>query len=116
MNDSRNHFRIRFPQDQRPRLYADGVEYAVLNLSESGASVLASGAGAGWKSVVPVRVVLGDGTACETTASMLREMPRELIVRFEKWIPQSLIVAEQRRLIRLYPKDALRDSSPEERK
>lgn len=116
MSQPRSHFRIRFPQADRPRLYVGTNEYSVLNLSESGASLAAAGAPAGWRSVVPVRVVFRDGVECQTTASVLRAEAGELIIQFEKLLPLPVVIAEQRRLLQRYPKDALRDTSPEERK
>ncbi len=88
----------------------------MLNLSESGASLAAAGAASGWRSVASVRVVFRDGAECQTTASVLRCEAEELIIQFEKWIPLPVIVAEQRRLLQRYPKETLRDTSPEERK
>ena len=116
MSPPRSHFRIRFPQAARPLLRVGADEYSILNLSESGASIVASGAARGWRSVVPVRVVFRDGVECQTTASVLRSEGGEMIVQFEKWIPLPVVIAEQRRLLQRYPKEALRDTSPEERK
>lgn len=116
MSHPRSHFRIRFPQADRPRLSVGKDEYSVVNLSESGASLVAGGASQSWQSVVPVRLVFRDGVECQTTASVLRVEGSEMIIQFEKLIPQPMIIAEQRRLLQRYPKEALRDTSPEERK
>lgn len=116
MNHSRSHFRIRFPGPDRARLETPLGEFEVLDLSESGASVAPVVESSRWSSAVPVRVVFRDDASFDTTASMVRQEPDKLVLEFGKYIPQPMIIAEQRRLLALYPKETLRNGSFGERK
>lgn len=116
MNPSRSHFRIRFPEPDRAHLETPLGEFDVLDLSESGASVSLRTESSRWNSTIPVRVVLRDNTTFATTASVVRQEPDKLVLEFGKYIPQSMIIAEQRRLLALYPKETLRNGSFGERK
>lgn len=116
MTPSRNHYRIRFPRPDRARLETPLGEFEILDLSESGASISQRAESSRWNSTIPVRVVLRDEASFDTTASVVRQDADKLVLEFGKFLPQPMIIAEQRRLLGLYPKESLRDGSFGERK
>src|SRR5438876_431527 len=107
MSQRRDYFRIRFPLTQRPRLVADSIELEVIELSENGARVVVNGNGV-LKGTAPFGATIRfkDGTAVKITAVMHRWKAKEAILRFSDNISYSIIVAEQRRLLQLFPREA----------
>jgi hypothetical protein len=102
MDNQREHYRIRYPERDRPILQAAGTKIQVVDLSEGGASCLRNALFIAGSSVTPVQLVLRDGTKFTTTAGFVREDPDRVAVQFHPPIPFPIILAEQRRLRRLY--------------
>lgn len=104
---ARRHYRIRFPLPERPRMFAELSEYAVLELSESGASVTHVRGEPAIGQTTDVRVALCGGVKFEVRATLLRQEEDRLILEFNKPVPFGLIIGEQTRLAAKYPKAAL---------
>lgn len=104
---ARRHYRIRFPLSERPRLFAELSEYAVVELSESGASVVHVRGEPAIGQTTAVRVMLRGGVKFQARAKLLRQEEDRLILEFDKPVPFGLIIGEQTRLAAKYPKAAL---------
>lgn len=91
---------------QRPQLHVEGEEYQVLELSEGGASVaLEVGATPAWKRATEAILILADGTELTThIISKRNDDLNTLALQFVKALPMSVIMAEQRRLLAIYPR------------
>ena len=104
---ARRHFRIRFPASQQPRLFAELTQYAVLELSESGASVRHVHGEPALGNATAVRIVLRSGVKILAKATLLRQDDDRLILEFDQHLPLQPIIAEQTRLAAKFPKAAL---------
>ena len=113
MAQNRDHYRILFPIGERPQLVVGAIEFEVIDLSERGARVIRNGRWPdGGNGPFAVTVRFRDGTTAEVTAELRRQEIDRLILRFVKQLSYSLIAAEQQRLLRLYPRTALQQSTP----
>jgi hypothetical protein len=108
MPQKRDCFRIVFPLEQRPCLAAGLAEWDVIDLSENGAK-LAVETECSLRSGDPFAATIRfhDGTATAVTATVQRREANEVVLRFSEELSYSLIMAEQRRLLRLYPRETL---------
>jgi hypothetical protein len=113
MAQNRDHFRIPFPIGERPQLIVGAAEFEVIDLSERGARVIRNGK---WpddgNGPFAATIRFRDGTTADVTAELHRLEADKLILRFGKQLSYSLIAAEQRRLLRLYPRTALEQKTP----
>ena len=113
MPQNRDHYRIPFPIGERPRLVVGAAEFEVIDLSERGARIVLNGE---WpddgNGPFVATIHFRDGTTAEVTAELRRREADRLILRFVKQLSYSLIAAEQQRLLRLYPRTALQQSTP----
>jgi len=113
MSQSRDHFRIPFPIEQRPKLIVGAVEFEVIDLSECGARIVRDGP---WpdraNGPVAATIRFGDDTTADVTAEVQRQEGCQLILRFGRQLSYSVIAAEQQRLLRLYPRTTLQPSTP----
>ena len=108
MDQNRDHFRIVFPIEQRPSLTTELAAWNVIDLSENGAKVEVQletypCAAGEFEATIKFR----DGTAAPVKASVLRRSPEEMVLQFDKQIPYPLIMGEQRRLLKLFPRERL---------
>jgi hypothetical protein len=108
MSQKRDHFRIVFPLGQRPCLAAGMSEWEVIDLSEDGAKI-ALNCETSLCSDNPFAATIRfhDGTPVTVTATVQRREDEYVILNFAKPLPYSLIMAEQRRLLRLFPRESL---------
>ncbi|HEY2412303.1 MAG TPA: PilZ domain-containing protein [Pirellulaceae bacterium] len=108
MSQKRDHFRIVFPVGQRPCLAAGLVEWDVIDLSEDGAKVAVS-CETSFASREPFAATIRfhDGTTAAVLASVQRRENDHVILNFAEPLAYPLIMAEQRRLLRQFPRGAL---------
>ena len=113
MPQNRDHFRIPFPIGERPQLVVGAAEFEVIDLSERGARIVRNGQWpADGNGPFAATIRFRDGTTAGVTADLHRKDADKLILRFGKQLSYSLIAAEQRRLLRLYPRTALQQHAP----
>jgi len=105
MSQKRDYFRVKFPVTQCPRLVAGSTELEIVELSENGARVAANCARMPGTDLFAATILLKDGTAAKVTASVLRWETEYAILRFEDKLSYSIIAAEQRRLLQLFPRE-----------
>jgi hypothetical protein len=107
MSQKRDHFRIVFPLDQRPCLAAGLAEWDVIDLSENGARVAVSGnTSLCSREAFAATIRFHDGAAGAVIATIQRREQDHVTLSFAEPLAYSLIMAEQRRLLRLFPRDA----------
>jgi hypothetical protein len=111
----RDFFRIPFPVAERPKLLVGLREYEVLDLSERGAKIAASECSP-WnhEDAFTMTIRFKDGTSVTTTAELQRREVDHLILRFSQGLPYSIIVAQQRRLLHLFPRCAGQQGQPDQ--
>src|SRR5690349_18924889 len=107
MSQRRNYFRIRFPVTQRPCLVVNSAHFEILELSETGAGVAAADVTMFDSSgEFEATILFRDGTMADVTARVHRQEADEIILRFPEGLPYSVVTAEQRRLMKLFPREA----------
>jgi hypothetical protein len=103
MNDKREHFRIKYREGDRPTLVMGGVKFEVLDLSEQG---LRFDGGQRYKpaakAVIRGTITLKSGKSCAVSGTLLRydAIKHACIVQLEKGIPLTLIMEEQRAMLK----------------
>jgi len=108
MPQKRDHFRIVFPLGQRPCLVADLAEWDIVDLSENGAKIAVNcRTSLCSREKFAATIRFHDGTAAEVTASVQRQENEQVVLQFAEEVPYSLIMAEQRRLLRIFPRETL---------
>jgi hypothetical protein len=109
MSQKRDHFRIVFPLDQRPCLSAGLGKWEIIDLSEHGAKLVVPVEGTSLLGSEQFQATIRfrDGTTAAVTAIVQRQEANEVVLQFLEELPYSLIMAEQRRLLRLYPRETL---------
>jgi hypothetical protein len=102
-SDRRDFYRLRYPETDRPKLSFDNMEYHVVEISELGARIhlarrqLSDGRKvAGW-------IRFSDGEASPVEGSVLRTEGNEAVIQLSLGVTLKRMLAEQRRLIHLYP-------------
>ena len=84
------------------------AEFEVIDLSERGARIVRKGKWpADGNGAFAATIRFRDGTTADVTAELHRREADKLILRFGKQLSYSLIAAEQRRLLQLYPRPTL---------
>ena len=115
MAQQRRHYRIKYPAGQRPRMLIEDQELEVIEVSEGGARIATEiDPPERWQSPFPVTIVFKTGTQSTTQAVLIRQEPGQVVLRFTSGIPFSMIMAEQRRLADLFPREARRKDDAEE--
>jgi hypothetical protein len=107
MPQQRDYFRIPYPVTERPRLVIGASEFEVVDLSESGARIELDGEPPAGAESFPAIVRFKDGTTVKVVAVVQRQEHGELVLRFADNLPYAVIAGQQRRLLQLYPRDAL---------
>lgn len=102
-SERRSFYRLQYPEAERPRLFFENMEFKVAELSESGMRIVLGG----WR-LKSERPMLGwikfkDGLASVVEGKVLRIEEGEAIVHLTLGVSLKRMLAEQRRLIRLYP-------------
>jgi hypothetical protein len=109
MTQRRSFYRIVFPLPERPRVTIGDCAFEVIDISEGGARLVSPVQPPHFSALPETATVTFQGGATLTsTATLQREEDGELVVRFRSNLPYSAIVAEQRRLLALYPPEVLR--------
>lgn len=103
MNNQREFYRVRYRERDCPTIKVAGQSLPVLDLSEGGACIpmcehIKEGA-----EPIAVEIVFPEKQSVQTFASYLRQNDDHLAIRIAPFIPMTIIFAEQRRLLRLYP-------------
>jgi hypothetical protein len=101
--DRRAFYRLRYPDADRPRLLFDNMEFAVVELSESGGRIELKKWQLGTGRVVAGWVRFHDGFAVTIQGTVLRTEGDEAILHFSAGVCLGRMLAEQKRLITLYP-------------
>jgi hypothetical protein len=107
MPQQRDYFRIPYPVTERPRLVIGVDEFQIVDLSESGARIALDSEPPAAVESFPATVQFKDGTTVKVVAAIQRQEQGELVLRFADNLPYAIIAAQQRRLLQLYPRDAL---------
>jgi len=107
MPQQRDYFRIPYPVTERPRLIVGASEFEIVDLSESGARIALEGEPQDGVESFAAIVRFQDGTTAKVIAAVQRREQGELVLRFADNLPYGIIAAQQRRLLQLYPRDAL---------
>ena len=101
MSQKRKFFRLTYELGRGPELVVDGRRYSVLDLSEEGlrfrlppTARLAKGDHVGGT------LEFADGNSCHVRGTVLRTQISDCIVQLSKGVPLSIMMDEQRRLIR----------------
>ena len=103
MENQREFYRIRYRERDCPTIKVAGHSLPVLDLSEGGACISRCDQFKEGAERLAVEIVFFDKQTVETIASFLRQDDEHVAIRFSPLIPMSIIFAEQRRLLRLYP-------------
>ena len=105
MQQRRNYFRIRFPITQRPCLVVNAAQFDIVELAETGARVIVNGAGpSDTTGEFDAMIQFRDGVMVPVTARVHRREGDEAILRFSTNLPYAIIASEQRRLLKLFPR------------
>jgi len=103
IDSGRQNYRIRFPERERPHLYAGDLKFRVIDLSESGAQIeFGAVPPACFACPQTVRIRFRDGTEFNTVARYVRHSLTSLAVCFSEAVPLTVILKEQRRILRRY--------------
>ncbi len=99
----RAHFRLRYPDPERPALVTDEGSHTVCEVSEGGLRFL-SPKGSSWSCNTPIAGLLElPEHALAIEGRVLRVEGEEVIVALSEGVDLPTMVAEQKRLIRKYP-------------
>jgi hypothetical protein len=99
--DRRAFFRLRYPQQNRPRLQVLGQAYEATEISEHGVRLCDYGVG-GFRvgQMVQAALTFADGEVLVITGQVLRMEKEEVVLILSKGIPESRVMREQMQLIR----------------
>jgi hypothetical protein len=106
MPENREYFRIKYPVSQRPRLVVGTYCCEILELSEVSASVSSGGNLDLNGGPIKAAVSFLDGTRVNTAFTVLRRQDEQIVLRFSPPLPFSIVMAEQRRLLKAFPMPA----------
>ena len=105
MANQRTHFRLEYPQAERPRLKLPKEEFEIVDLSEKG---LKFDCGPRFKpaagTVIKGTVVFKDGKTCDIVGSVLRLIAdkNHCVLTLSKGIPLAKMMEEQRLMIQKF--------------
>ena len=98
MSSQREHFRIRYPERERPWLKVGESAFAIHDLSEGGAQLQKNPVFLHGLPPQDISVVFPDGSEFFSTAAFVRDTADGIAIRFSRLVPLAQILAEQRRL------------------
>ena len=98
MNGPREHFRIRYPERDRPWLTVGDFTLQVLDLSESGAGLPGTDLFQEDQPAMEISIAFSDGGEFLTSAVFVRSNSERTGIRFLRMVPLGRILKEQRRL------------------
>ncbi len=99
--ERRDHFRIVYPKEDRPRFTAMGLHYAVMDVAEQGMKFRSEGV-VPWHDGDPIRgrLAFHDDGFVDVEGTVLRRVAGTVVVVLTKGVPLTRIMDEQRWLIR----------------
>lgn len=100
---NRAYYRLRYPDAERPRLQFDNSEYEVVELSELGGRIHLGGRELRSGTAISGWVRFRDGESAPIEGQVIRTEGKEAVLQLTEGVSFSRMLAEQRRLIRLYP-------------
>ena len=95
---SRRHFRLEFPQFQRPKLYCDRRVYSIIELSESGAKITCDGALPSADIPIDGTICFQDGSKEKIVGKIIRRQGNVLIISLSVGVSLQKMTAEHRRI------------------
>lgn len=99
----RAHFRLRYPDDARPLLCTEQGDFPICEISEGGLRIVLQAPEARLPERLQGLIELGqERLAIE--GRVLRRMGEELVLVLSQGVPLAVMLNEQRRLLRLYPR------------
>ena len=105
MSEKREHYRIKYRDDDRPSFVMGGAKYVVMDISEKG---LRFDGGLHYKpgpgDPISGKLVFKSGKSCTVDGKLLRydSVKRACIVKLDKGISLALIMEEQRIILKKY--------------
>ena len=103
-DDRRGHYRLRYPEAERPTVRINDLDYLVADLSEEGARILLTGSpGLHQDERFAGAVLFPDGEAVPIEGVVLRSTEKHMVMKLSKAISQKRMMAEQRRVREKYP-------------
>ena len=101
--NSRQYYRVTYPEKERPWIKIDGDLLQVMDISEKGGKFLnAVGIKVDPGSRITGTITFHDGETITVTGDVLREFYDQIIICFTKGIPFSTMIKEQRYLREKY--------------
>lgn len=102
--ERRAYYRLPYPEPERPTMWVGNHRYSVVEISEAGARLLLAG-GAALPQSGPVAgcVQFHDGELVAVEGSVRRVEDTQVVVQLAVGIGLPRMIAEQRRLLQLYP-------------
>ena len=102
--NERAHYRLLYPQAERPTIRIEDRDYEVSEVSERGARILLAGVGAVHRDQSFAGVLrFRDGETVSVEGVVLRSDEKEMFVRFSSGVSMKRMMAEQIRLRQKYP-------------
>lgn len=102
--DLRQHYRIRYPIQERPQFECQGKKYPVIDVSERGLAILVDkkdGIGQ-FKLELTGRIAFKCGDAVTVSGKVLRSNPDSVIIVLRAGVPFATVMKEQRLIIKKY--------------
>ena len=101
--NSRQYYRVTYPEKERPWIKIDGELLHVMDISEKGGKFLnVPGIKVDPGSMVTGTITFHDGETVTVVGEVLREFYDQVIICFTKGVPFSIMVKEQRYLREKY--------------
>lgn len=101
--ERRAFYRLRYPAAERPVARTAGGPLVVAELSEGGARLVVADGEPAVAAAVVGYVVFGDRGADRIEGTVLRHDAGEAVLRLSLGVPLRRMIAEQRRLLQLFP-------------
>ncbi len=103
-DERRRHYRLRYPEAERPTARINDLDYPVVDISEGGSRLLlAGGRGLRRGQQFAGTVLFPDGETVPIEGVVLRSTEKHMAVQLSKGISQKRMVAEQKRIREKYP-------------
>ena len=103
----RQFFRIDYPTGAGPKLASNGIQLTVVNLSEQGLRFdCQNRTGFTIGNHFAGSLTFADGESFLVFGTIIRILPEGIVVELKKPIPLRIIMNEQRRMIKHFPKRA----------
>lgn len=102
--EQREHYRIRYPVEERPTFECQGRQYEVIDLSEKGLAFRrgAQDSIAQTPGLLKGRILFKSGEFAAITGKVLRHTEDTVILILQIGVPLSIIMKEQRQLLQRF--------------